>query len=110
MASDNETVENVCDKLRQFRDCDGDYVREIEDLADEAEAAHKHEIAAKDEEIEKLRKLVNELTEVVSITRPKFCNGCPGAICSIAGEPCGFVSHADELIARARETIGGATL
>lgn len=55
------------------------------------------------EEDATLRALVNGLAEVVSLTRPKFCNGCPGALCSIVGEPCGFVSQADELVARAKE-------
>ena len=49
MANEKETVEQVCEKLRLFRDCDGDYVREIEDLADDIEVAHKRELAAKDD-------------------------------------------------------------
>lgn len=101
-------------------------VREIED-------AHKRELAEKDEEIEKLKKenaslrvincgnyyaecnlreeierlraLVKELADVVATTRPKFCNGCPAVLCAIGGKLCGFVTHADELIARAREVV-----
>lgn len=63
--ANNETVKQVCERLRQFRDCDGDYIREIEDLADEAEAAHNRELAAKDAEIAKLLALVGELANAL---------------------------------------------
>lgn len=116
MANDNEMVEQVCEEMHGVRNgqhANGGRLYErylmrcqiAEDYADRVLAAHKREMAEKDKEIEKLCALVNGLADVVSIARPKFCNGCPGALCSLAGEPCGFVSQADELVARAREVV-----
>ena len=63
------------------------------------------EIADKDEEIARLRALVNGLADVVSTARPKFCNGCPAVLCTISGKLCGFVRNADELVAKDREVV-----
>ena len=63
------------------------------------------EIAEKDEEIARLRAIVNGLADVVSTARPKFCNGCPAVLCTISGKLCGFVRNADELVAKAREVV-----
>lgn len=73
MTNDNKTVKQVCEELRQFKDCDGEYVHEIEDLADEAEAAHNREIAEKDAEIERLANIkkehINLQTHVAALRR-----------------------------------------
>lgn len=126
MVNYNKTVEQVCDKLRQFRDCDGDYVREIEDLADEAEAAHKREIEAYELELdrwwnqghkdrakmkslrtknEKLRKLVKELADALEERLCDFdceTNGkCPA---DMKREECESFNMRP-LVARARKVI-----
>ena len=76
MANDKETVKKFCDWLRQFRVCDGDYIREIEHLADEAEAAHTREIEAKDAEIGKLRECLREAVEWACGNPNENCTDC----------------------------------
>lgn len=84
MANDNETVKQVCEKnLRNILDPFGKRVCIFDDIADEIEAAHNREIAAKDDArmtvvsnyenvicakdrtIESLRALVKELADTL---------------------------------------------
>lgn len=53
----------------------------------------------------RLRMLVKELADELDMVKPKMCVGCPAALCSIAGEPCGAVKYANTLVARAKEEV-----
>lgn len=64
MANENETHEEVCAEMRSFGNVPPPMFA-WRDLAERAEAAHKRELAAKDEEIEDLKTKNNEAFKAV---------------------------------------------
>lgn len=65
MANENETVEEVCAEMRSFGNVPPPMFA-WRDLAERAEAAHKRELAAKDEEIDSLKWKVENYAQVVA--------------------------------------------
>lgn len=92
--NNNETVDKVCCEMLAIRDCDGEYISELDDIADRILSAHEREITEKDNEIAKLTNIID--------TECNKCGDCAkfGSDCSAGdvdgNEDChacdGFVS------------------
>lgn len=114
MANENETVEQVCEEIRNDWAClyysegtrrkNGERsdvpVIETEKLAERILAAHKREIAAKDAEIAKRNTLIGQLAYILKITSKKYFE-CEERMCAFCGKKCGR-NEANRLINEAR--------
>lgn len=113
MNNENRTVEQLCEELHskgaELHDWEfteeeiHDLSHAIDNAQDLILAAHKRELAEKDDKIEKRNALIKELADILKITSRKYFE-CEERMCAFCGKKCGR-NEANRLIREAREVV-----